>query len=99
MGIVPESAESARRAALAREGERRRAVTMLQIAEVGARYASQRLSNGTGPEEARAVCVEMAAELSAVAAALRRLAELGPAERRRLARQLAARGWTRARIA
>ena len=71
---------------------RRSAVTVLQIAEVTARYGASVLADGASPAEARAAALEVASELSVVADELRRLTRLRPAERRVMAAQLAALG-------
>jgi hypothetical protein len=99
---VPESAAAhAERKRLAREAARRRsAVTMLQIAECGCRYAAHQLNgSGLGAAEARAVAVEMAAELAQAAEALLRLTRLSLPERRALARRLAAQGMPTRQVA
>jgi hypothetical protein len=70
--------QSARRETLARQAARRRAMTMLRVAEATAGDAARALSNGLGPEQARAAALEAAAELTAIAGNLRRLERLCP---------------------
>jgi hypothetical protein len=96
---VPEPAERDRKRRAYEAVRRRKAVTMLRVAEAMCGYAASQLADGLGPEEARAAAIQAAGELAALAAQLRRLTRLSPADRRVLAQQLAALGMSRTEVA
>lgn len=100
---MPESAaQPARRETLTGDAARRRAVTVLRLAEAVAGYAAGQLADGLSPEQARQAALDVAGELELVAARLRGLAGLAglsTAERRVLTVRLVASGMSQRQAA
>jgi DNA-binding CsgD family transcriptional regulator len=95
-------ADQSDRGTLTREAARRRSVHVLKVAEAIARYGSEQINNGLGPEQARRAALDAANGLEQIAGELRRLtrtARIDLAGRRALTVELSADGLSQRAIA